>query len=123
MLLFARSIGFNEQFRINAPQSEAGVYTISADSMDGDTNNATGDRTVHVDRYTGNMLADVKFADYSIAGKAMAVGIALHQGNLGPLNTALNLAFCLAVIGMCFTGSDHVVEASTYEPTWRAAIP
>jgi uncharacterized iron-regulated membrane protein len=50
------------------------------------------------------MLAEVKFSDYSLAGKAMAVGIALHQGNLGPLNTALNLAFCLAVIMMCASG-------------------
>jgi len=101
---FARSIGFDQQFRINVPQSEYGVYTISADSMDGDTSNATGDRTVHVDRFTGNMLAEVTFSDYSLGGKAMAVGIALHQGNLGPLNTALNLAFCLAVMGMCASG-------------------
>jgi uncharacterized iron-regulated membrane protein len=101
---FARELGFDQQFRINVPQSEDGVYTISADSMDGDTNSATGDRTVHVDRHTGNMLSEVKFSDYSLAGKAMAVGIALHQGNLGPLNTALNLVFCLAVIMMCASG-------------------
>jgi uncharacterized iron-regulated membrane protein len=100
----ARQLGFSEQFRINVPQAEDGVYTISADSMDGDTTNATGDRTVHVDRFTGNVLAEVTFADYSAAGKAMAVGIALHQGNLGPLNTALNLAFCGAVLLMCVSG-------------------
>ncbi len=101
---FARTIGFDGQFRINAPQGEDGVFTISADSMDGDTTDATGDRTVHIDRYTGKVLADVGFADYSLAGKAMAVGIALHQGNLGPLNTALNLMFCLFVIFMCVSG-------------------
>lgn len=101
---FARSTGFDGQFRISVPQGEDGVYTISADSMDGDTTNPTGDRTVHVDRYTGKILADVRFADYSLAGKAMAVGIALHQGNLGPANTALNLIFCLCVIFMCISG-------------------
>ncbi len=100
----ARQLGFSEQFRVNVPQSEEGVYTISADSMDGDTTSATGDRTVHVDRFTGNVLAEVSFADYSLAGKAMAVGIALHQGNLGPFNTALNLAFCLSVLFMCASG-------------------
>jgi len=100
----ARQIGFDGQFRINAPQGDDGVFTISADSMDGDTTNATGDRTVHVDQYTGKVLADVGFADYSLAGKAMAVGIALHQGNLGPLNTALNLMFCLFILFMCASG-------------------
>jgi len=101
---FAHALGFHGQFRINVPRSEDGVFTISADSMDGDTTSATGDRTVHIDRFTGKVLADVAFADYSLAGKAMAVGIALHQGNLGPLNTALNLLFCLFVLFMCVSG-------------------
>ena len=100
----AQQIGFGGQFRINVPQDETGVYTISADSMDGDTTSPFGDRTVHVDRYTGKILADVKFADYSLGGKSMAVGIALHQGNTGWWNTALNLAFCLAIIFMTVSG-------------------
>lgn len=101
---FAPTIGFNEQFRVNIPAGGDGVYTISADSMDGDTKSPTGDRTVHIDRYTGKILADVRFADYSLAGKAMAVGIALHQANLGLWNTALNVIFCLAVIFMGVSG-------------------
>jgi len=101
---FARSIGFSQQFRVNVPRGEDGVYTVSADSMDGDTHDATGDRTVHVDRYTGKILADVRFADYGLAGKAMAVGIALHQGNLGLWNTLLNTLFCLCVIFMGVSG-------------------
>ena len=101
---FARSIGFDGQFRINVPQEETGVYTVSADSMDGDTTNAMGDRTVHIDRYTGKVLADVGFADYSLPGKAMAVGIALHQGNLGLVNTMLNLLVCLSVLTLCVSG-------------------
>ncbi len=101
---FARSIGFDEQFRINVPSGEDGVYTISADSMDGDTSNPMGDRTVHLDQYTGKVLAVINFADYSLAGKSMAVGIALHQGNLGLWNTLLNTLFCLAVIFMSASG-------------------
>jgi uncharacterized iron-regulated membrane protein len=117
---FARTIGFDGQFRINVPQGEDGVFTVSADSMDGDTSNATGDRTVHIDQYTGRMLADVGFAEYSAAGKAMAVGIALHQGNLGPLNTALNLLFCLLVIFMCVSG---VVMWWKRRPAGRLGAP
>lgn len=117
---FAREIGFGEQLRINVPQAEDGVFTVSADSMDGDTASATGDRTVHIDRYTGNVLADIRFADYSLAGKAMAVGIALHQGNLGPLNTALNLAFCLAILFLCGSG---VVMWWKRRPAGRLGAP
>jgi uncharacterized iron-regulated membrane protein len=116
----ARRIGFDGQFRINVPQGEDGVFTISADSMDGDTADATGDRTVHVDRYTGKVLAEVGFSDYSLAGKAMAVGIALHQGNLGPLNTALNLLFCLFILFMCVSG---VVMWWKRRPAGRLGAP
>lgn len=101
---FARAIGFERQFRINLPSGETGVYTISADSMDGDTETPTGDRTVHVDQYTGKLLAEVGFADYSPAAKAMAVGIALHQGDMGLWNTILNALFCLSVIFLCVSG-------------------
>ncbi|MET3595138.1 putative iron-regulated membrane protein [Mesorhizobium shonense] len=102
---YARANDFTEQFRINVPQEEGGVYTISADSMDADTLDPFGDRTVHIDRYTGKILADIRFADYGLAGKAMAVGIALHQANLGWWNTALNLLFCLAIITMALSGA------------------
>jgi len=101
---FAKSIGFNEQFRINLPSGEDGVYTISADSMDADTTNPMGDRTVHIDQYTGKILADVKFADYGLAGKAMAVGIALHEATMGLWNTVLNTLFCLTVVFMSLSG-------------------
>ena len=101
---FAKSIGFDEQFRVNLPSGDDGVYTISADSMDADTTNPMGDRTVHIDQYTGKILADVKFADYGLAGKAMAVGIALHEATMGLWNTLLNTLFCLTVIFMCASG-------------------
>jgi len=100
----AREIGFDKQFRINLPEGAEGVYTISADSMDGDTETPTGDRTVHVDQYTGRVLAKVGYDDYALAAKAMAVGIALHQGDMGLWNTALNALFCLAVVFLCISG-------------------
>jgi uncharacterized iron-regulated membrane protein len=101
---FAKTIGFTQQFRINLPSGDDGVYTISADSMDADTNNPMGDHTVHLDQYTGKILADIRFADYSLAGKAMAVGIALHEGTMGLWNTLLNTAYCLTVIFLVLSG-------------------
>jgi uncharacterized iron-regulated membrane protein len=101
---YARSVGFDGQFRINLPSGPEGVYTISADSMDGDTNDPFGDRTLHIDQYSGKVLADIRFADYSLGGKAMAAGVAFHQGNLGLWNTILNTLYCLFVVFMCVSG-------------------
>jgi len=64
----------------------------------------TLDRTVHVDQYTGKVLADVRYAEYSVAAKAMAVGIALHEGQLGWWNFVINAVFCLAVVFLCISG-------------------
>lgn len=100
----ANRLGFAGQFHINLPQDEKGVYTISADTMSGDLSNPFKDRTVHVDRYTGRVLADVSFADYSPMAKAMAVGIALHQGDVGLWSAIANIVMCLAVLLLCVSG-------------------
>ena len=104
VVALARDIGFDEQFRVNVPGDPTGVYTISADSMDGDTTDPTGDRTVHVDQYSGAVLAEVGFADYGLAAKSMAVGIALHQGDMGLWNTVLNTIFGLSIAFLCISG-------------------
>jgi uncharacterized iron-regulated membrane protein len=100
----ATRLGFAGQFHINVPQDEKGVYTISADTMSGDLTNPFKDRTVHVDRYTGRVLADVAFADYSLVAKAMAIGIALHQGDVGLWSAWANVLFCLAIVLLCVSG-------------------
>ena len=100
----ARDIGFSGQFRINLPAGETGVFTISSDSNSGDSANPFGDRTVYVDRYSGAIISEVAYADYGIGGKAMATGIALHQGNLGWWNIALNLVFCAAIAFIAVSG-------------------
>lgn len=59
----ARDIGFEGCYRMNLPAGETGVWTVSRDSMTSDSPDPTDDRAVHVDRYTGNILADMRFAD------------------------------------------------------------
>jgi len=97
----ARQIGFEGRYQMNVPGGDTGVYTFSRDSMNTDSPDPMSDRTVHVDRYTGNILADVRFEDYSWAGKAMAVGIALHMGTLGLWSVLANTLVCLSVIFLC----------------------
>lgn len=100
----ARQLGYQGQFRVSLPADERGVFTISSDSNSGDSANPFGDRTVHIDQYSGQVIADIAFADYGLGGKAMAAGIALHQGNLGWWNIVLNVLFCLAIILMAVSG-------------------
>ncbi|MCX7646903.1 MAG: PepSY domain-containing protein [Rhodobacteraceae bacterium] len=101
----ARAVGIAGRFRVGAPKDGTGVWTISQNSMSYDGAPPTQDRTLHVDQYTGRILADVRYADYAPAAKAMAVGIALHEGQVGLANFALNALFCLAVVLACVSGA------------------
>lgn len=100
----AQRLGFAGQYHINVPQDATGVYTLSADTMSGDLANPFHDRFVHVDRYTGRILAQAGFADYRPVAQAMAVGIALHQGDVGRWSAWANVLFCLATVALCVSG-------------------
>ena len=104
LVALGRELGFSKRFHVNYPSGETGVWTLSQDSMSNDSADPTSDRTMHLDRYTGNILADVRYADYSVPGKAMAVGIALHEGDMGVANVIINTLFCLSIILMAGTG-------------------
>ena len=99
-----RTLGYDGRYRVHYPMGETGVWTLSQDSMSNDSADPTADRTVHVDRHTGRILADVGFADYSLAAKGMAVGIAFHEGDMGLWNLMLNTVFCLSMIFMAIGG-------------------
>ncbi len=101
---FAQTLGYQGRFRIHYPQTASGVWTLSQDAMSNDSNTPTGDRTVHIDQYTGRILADITFQDYTVIAKAMAVGIAFHEGDMGLWNLVLNTVFCLAVIFIAISG-------------------
>ncbi len=101
---YARALGFDGRFQLAVPQDGQGVWTISHDSMSNDGPAPWRDRTIHLDQYTGRVLADVGFADYSVYGKAMAVGIAFHEGDMGIWNLVLNTLFCLTMIFLPVSG-------------------
>jgi len=102
---FAATLGFDRRYQLNLPGDATGVWTISHDSMSNDGPNPAADRTLHIDQFTGNVLADVRYADYSVYAKLMAWGIAFHEGDLGVWNLALNTAFCLGIILMSVSGA------------------
>lgn len=100
----ARQIGFEGRYQMHLPRGATGVWTLSRDSMSTDSLDPTSDRTVHIDRHTGRILADVRYEDYSLMGKAMAVGIALHMGTMGLWSVLANTVVCLMVIFLCVSG-------------------
>lgn len=101
---FARKLDFPGRFQISFPADETGVWTISHNSMGSDGPDPTADRTIHIDRYSGNVLADIRYSDYSAYAKAMAWGIAFHEGEMGLWNLVLNTVFCLSVLGLSLSG-------------------
>ncbi|WP_226683214.1 PepSY-associated TM helix domain-containing protein [Sutcliffiella horikoshii] len=83
-------------YSISMPQGETGVFTIST-SHSKPFDNAT----LHVDQYSGAVLTDVRYADYGLMGKAITLGIALHEGKLfGLANQLVGLLLCIGLIGM-----------------------
>ncbi|CUH99472.1 PepSY-associated TM helix domain-containing protein [Leisingera aquaemixtae] len=104
LIALGRALGMEGRFRLAYPGGETGVWTLNRDSMSGDGDSPFIDRTVHVDQYSGRILADVKYEDYSWAGKAMAVSIPFHMGLMGSWSFVLNVVFCLAVIFVCLSG-------------------
>jgi len=103
MVAKAEKLGFT-QYKLNFPRSETGVFTLTANTMSGDITDPTEDRTTHIDQYSGEVLADVTWLDYNLMAKAMAAGIALHQGDVSVINKALNTLFCLAFILVSVSG-------------------
>ena len=100
----AREQGF-ERFRVHLPADDTGVWTLSATTMAGDLTNPLQERTLHLDRYSGDVLGDIRFADYPLMGKAMTAGIPLHQGDLGLWNLLTNLVLCALVILLIVGGT------------------
>lgn len=72
--------------------------------MSYDMKSPTADRTVHIDRYSRKILADIRFEDYNAFGKFMAAGAAIYMGTLGLWSVLANVLFCLSVIAICVSG-------------------
>jgi uncharacterized iron-regulated membrane protein len=100
----ASRLGYEGRYRVSFPKGEQGVWTINQDTMNSDAPNPFSDKTTHVDRYTGKVLAKVTFDDYSLAGKTMAVSIPLHMGLVTIWNLIINTIICLGFMVLAITG-------------------
>lgn len=103
IILKAEMMGFTS-YKVFLPRSDDGVYTVAANSMGGDISDPRQDRTSHFDQYSGRLLVDVTWQDYSWFAKLMAAGVSLHQGDVSIINKVLNVLFCLAFILIAISG-------------------
>lgn len=64
-----------------------------------------GQRTIHVDQYTGEVINDIKYADYGLGAKAVELGVQLHMGNyFGVPNQVVMLFAALSGVALALTG-------------------
>ncbi len=87
------ALGLPLPFSVQPPEGARGAYVGSYMP-----DQATRERTIYLDR-SGQVLGDVGFRDYGVAGKVIEWGIMVHQGQqYGPVNRYLMLAGCIAII-------------------------
>ncbi|KQQ07209.1 hypothetical protein ASF56_09570 [Methylobacterium sp. Leaf122] len=88
-------------FELALPLGETGVYAASAYPRD-----VTGQRMVSLDRYSGQPIIDVRFADLGPVARAIQYGIGIHKGEFwGRANQLAMLAFCLGTILLSVTAA------------------
>ncbi|MBV6290209.1 PepSY-associated TM helix domain-containing protein [Pseudomonas aegrilactucae] len=81
-------------YSITLPTGATGVFTIAVFADD-----PRNDATLHVDQYTGKVLVDVRWQDYSNVARATELGVMLHEGKMfGRLNQLLILLVCLMIL-------------------------
>jgi uncharacterized iron-regulated membrane protein len=86
---------------VRLPDGPRGVY--SAMRFPDDVRDV---RVVHLDRYSGAVLADIRYADYGIAGRATEWGISIHTGRqFGAVNQLVMLVGCLAIVALAVSAT------------------
>jgi uncharacterized iron-regulated membrane protein len=100
VVALAQVSGAPAGFTVSFPEGETGVYTVSASP-----DNPAHETTLHIDRYSGKVLADVRWQDYGLVPKAVEMGIAIHMGKyFGLANQLLMLLVCLAIVLLSLSG-------------------
>jgi len=89
-----------DAYAIALPQGPTGVYSILSDR-----NRAFTRAYVHLDQYSGKVLADIRYKDFGRTAKFYTFGIIAHEGQLfGLANQLLGLVTCLGIITLAVTG-------------------
>ncbi|WP_240668445.1 PepSY-associated TM helix domain-containing protein [Piscinibacter defluvii] len=86
---------------LRLPEGPRGVYSAAHFPDD-----VRAVRVVHLDRYSGAVLADIGYADYGALGKATEWGISIHTGRqFGAINQLVMLAGCGAIVALAVSAA------------------
>ncbi|MGL4819244.1 MAG: PepSY-associated TM helix domain-containing protein, partial [Bacilli bacterium] len=111
-----RSEKMAKGYTITLPASQDGVYTAAVFPRD-----VTAQATLHIDQYSGAVLADLRYADYGPLAKIIETGIALHEGRLlGPVNLVVCFLLCIALVFITVSGA---VMWWKRRPNGKSGIP
>jgi uncharacterized iron-regulated membrane protein len=100
VVTIANRAGMHPSYSITIPQETDGVYTLSAFPP-----KAQDEATIHIDQYSGAVLADYRYDHYGLIGKIVALGITLHKGTqFGLINQMISLLICLGILLVAFSG-------------------
>ncbi|KIV73695.1 putative iron-regulated membrane protein [Pseudomonas sp. FeS53a] len=103
-------------YSISFPKGAEGVFSVSV--FDDDPRN---DATLHLDQYSGKVLADVRWADYGPVARTVETGVMLHEGKLfGLPNQLLMAAVCLLIL---FSSVSGLVLWWKRRPAGRLGVP
>lgn len=93
--------GLRHPMTVALPDGEDGVFSAIGYAFDAPSD----ERTVHVDRFGGQVVSTYGFADYPLLAKVVAQGIGIHEGrSLGLVSFWASALMCLVVIASCVTG-------------------
>lgn len=96
----AERTNIHSSYDIFYPSSSEGVFTLSVFPPQ-----AQDEATIHIDQYTGSVVADYRYDNYGPLGKVMALAITIHKGlEFGLLNQLFGVLICIGLIGMVITG-------------------
>ncbi|MGE7608022.1 PepSY-associated TM helix domain-containing protein [Peribacillus frigoritolerans] len=100
VVTIANRESIHPSYSITIPQETDGVYTLSAFPP-----KAQDEATIHIDQYSGAVLADYRYDHYGLIGKIVAWGITMHKGTqFGLINQMISLLICLGIMLVAFSG-------------------
>lgn len=92
--------GVQAGYSITLPQGDTGVYSVALFADD-----PRNDATLHLDQYSGAVLADVRWRDYGLVARAVETGVVLHEGKLfGLANQLFMLLVCVLILLSAVSG-------------------
>lgn len=100
-LVVADREGLKHPISVALPADDTGVYSAIGYAF----NDPSREKTVHVDRFGGDVVASYGFDDYPTLAKVVSQGIGLHEGRSFGLLSFWGAALsCLLVIYLCISG-------------------